>query len=408
MIKLLVDNAAVAEFLREMGLWGGLQIFKWPTFRSFAALILAFGIVVLAGPRVIRWLLVQKIGDATEFNHRDLNQLTRHKTNTPTMGGLLIAGAILFATLLLADLSRFYVQMGVLCIVLYAGLGGADDWLKLTSARRNPGSRDGLKSWEKFVFQVGWALVLGLFIHHHGQVAYQQAIAEGALSIDTPNMTHILNLPFQRTWMPAANLDQQTANPALVQLGPWLFGILTVLVIAGSSNATNLTDGMDGLLSGIMAVVGFAFLLLCLIAGTEEWSKYLLVPHVPLTDELAIIAGAIVGASLGFLWFNCHPAQVFMGDTGSLPLGATIGFIAVVIRQEILLLLIGGILVLEALSVILQVGFFKLTGGSRLFKCAPIHHHFHLSGWTEQQVVVRFWLITALLTAVALATIKMR
>ncbi len=393
-------------WLEGLGLWRFFQVFVYQTsFRAVAAIILAFAIVVLAGKPVIRWLVRQKIGDNPEFYNADLNRLTRQKAATPTMGGVLIAGAIFLATFLLADIGKFYVQMALLCVVLYAGLGMADDWLKLTSARRSPGSREGLKTWEKFVFQVGWALVLGFFIHYHGEHVYQRALEAGAAADDLPNMTHILNLPFQRTWLPGGEI---APNPNLIQLGPWAFGLLTVLVIAGMSNAANLTDGMDGLASGILSIVSFAFLILCLMAGIISWSKFLLVPHVPYSGELSIVAGAMVGACLGFLWYNCHPAQVFMGDTGSLPLGALIGYIAVVIRQEILLLLIGGVLIAEVLSVILQVGYFKATGGSRIFRCAPIHHHFHLGGWSEQQVVVRFWLVTALLAALALATIKLR
>lgn len=406
MLYLLLRN--LQTWLESIGLWKYLQVFvDQPTFRAVASTILAFAIVVLAGKRVIRWLLKQKIGDNPEFYHADLNQLMKQKSATPTMGGLLVVAAIALATILLADITEFYIQMALLCLILYAGLGAADDWLKLTSARRSPGQRDGLRAWEKFLFQVGWALVLGFFIHHHGDWGHQQTI-EQIGQLDAPNMAVVLNLPFQRTWMPGPDVVNRLPNPNLIELGPWAFGILTVLIISGFSNATNLTDGMDGLVSGIMGVVAFAFLILCLIAGVVTWAKYLLVPYVPSATELSIVAGAMVGACLGFLWFNCHPAQVFMGDTGSLPLGALIGYIAVVIRQEVLLILVGGVLVFETLSVMLQVGYFKASRGSRLFRCAPVHHHFHLSGWSEQQVVVRFWLVTALLAAVALATIKLR
>jgi len=197
----------------------------------------------------------------------------------------------------------------------------------------------------------------------------------------------------------------------------WAFVGIAVIVIAGSSNAVNITDGMDGLVSGIMSIVAFALVILCVIAGFRRelpglgevvLAQYLLVPYIPFSDELAIVAGAMVGACLAFLWFNCSPAQVFMGDSGSLPLGGLMGFIAVVIRQEFLLVIIAGVFVMEAMSVILQVGYFKITGGKRIFRCAPIHHHFHLQGWTEQQVVVRFWLLSALCAAIALATIKLR
>ncbi|MDH3583257.1 MAG: phospho-N-acetylmuramoyl-pentapeptide-transferase [Phycisphaerae bacterium] len=381
------------EALQEAGLWRFLQVFQWPEFRILCALILTFGLVVFFGRRTIRLLVRLKIGDHPEFHHADLNRMTRQKSATPTMGGVLIAVSILLATLLLADMTNFYIQMALICLVWLAVIGGVDDWLKLTSARRVPGSREGLYMWEKLVFQVAIALLLGFFVHHYGT------------NNPETRVFNVLNMLFQRTYDPHQdfNLSQD-----LIVLGPWAFGIMSVFVIAGSSNAVNLTDGMDGLASGIMGIISFSFIVLCLISGTGEWSTRMLVPYVPTSAELGVVAGAMTGACLGFLWFNCHPAQVFMGDTGSLPLGGLIGFIAVAIRQEMLLLIIGGVLVAEALSVILQVGYFKASGGSRLFRCAPIHHHFHLAGWTEQQVVVRFWLITALLTAFALATLKLR
>lgn len=401
MIYVIIQS--MKDWLQDNNLWWTVMVFDQTTFRAVAAVILSFLIVVLFGRRTIRALVRLKIGDNPEFDNVDLNRLTKDKAMTPTMGGILIAAAIFFTTVLLSDIREFYVQMALICLIMYAGLGAVDDYLKLTSQRRAPGPRHGLYTWEKLVFQVGWALVLGFFIHNHGLWSYQQAIEAAAAGQPTDhmhNMSHVLNLPFQATWEGASADD-------LITLGPWAFGILTVLVISGSSNAANLTDGMDGLLSGIMAIVGFAFLILALTAGIESWAGFLRVPLVPAAAELAIVAGAIVGGCLGFLWFNCHPAQVFMGDTGSLPLGALAGYIAVVIRQELLLVLIGGILVAEALSVILQVGYFKASHGSRLFRCAPIHHHFHLAGWTEQQVVVRFWLISALLAALALATLKL-
>ena len=377
------------EVLMQVGLYRFLRVFEWPSFRTLLELVFSFFFVVLLGRRTIRWLMKQKIGDSPEFYHKDLNTLTRQKSATPTMGGVLIAGAIFVATLLLADMSNFYVQMSLICLVWLAVLGAADDWLKLTSARRRPGSREGLHTWEKLIFQVAIALLLGLFIHYYGA---------------NNDQTRILTLPFMRT------IDPHTGRLAenIIRLTPWAFGIHTVLVITGSSNAVNLTDGMDGLASGIMSIVAAAFILLALITGLSRLSAFLLIPHIPGSAELAVVAGAMAGACLGFLWWNCHPAHVFMGDTGSLPLGGLIGFIAVVIRQEFLLLVVGGILVIEVLSVILQVGYFKASGGSRLFRVAPIHHHFHLGGWTEQQVVVRFWLITALLAAIGLATLKLR
>ncbi len=385
--NLLVDH--LRQWLEEMGLWKVLQVFQWPEFRTFCAILMTFCIVTLFGKPTIHWLMKQKIGDQPEFYNADLNRLTRQKTATPTMGGILISAAILVTTLLLADLSNFYIRMAIVCLIWLSALGAIDDWLKLTASRRRPGSREGLRSWEKMLFQVGIALLLGFFTHHHG--------------INNPE-THVLSLPFQRT------IDPRTRDLAegLIMLGPLAFGLLTVLVIVGSSNAVNLTDGMDGLASGIMGIASFTFIVLILLTGSPYWSRWMLIPHIPGSEEMAVVVGAMAGACLGFLWWNCHPAQVFMGDTGSLPLGGLLGYAAIVIRQELLLVMIGGVFVAEALSVILQVGFFKATKGQRLFKCAPIHHHFHLAGWTEQQVVVRFWLIGAMLAAMALATLKLR
>lgn len=387
----------LADFLFARG-YTPFRVLQYPEFRAALAIILGFAIVLLLGKRTIRYLVKLKIGDNPEFYHKDLNQIMKGKKNTPTMGGVLTSGAILVCTIVLADLSSFYIHMALICIVWLSVLGGFDDWLKLTSARRMPGSREGLYTWEKLVFQFGLAVLLGIFIHHYG--INNEPIRD---------MSHSLNLPGFRSWEWSSDLGQYVpAN--LIVLGTWYFVILSILVIAGSSNAVNLTDGMDGLVAGIMATVAFAFMLLAILGGSGEGdiARRLLIPHIPMSDELAVVAGAMAGACLGFLWFNCHPAQMFMGDTGSLPLGGLIGYIAVVLRQEFLLLVIGGVFVTEAMSVILQVGYFRLTGGKRMFRCAPIHHHFHLAGWTEQQVVVRFWLITAVLAAVALATIKLR
>ncbi len=402
MIYLLYES--LREFIHGSGWLGGLGVLRWVEFRAVMAIIVSFAIVVGFGKRTIRWLLKQKIGDNPEFYHTDLNQLMKQKANTPTMGGLLICASIFVTTILVADLSSFYVAMAMVCLLWLLAMGVADDWLKLTSARRKPGSREGLYTGEKLLLQIGLAIVLGLFIHYHG-------MTKQTLDVDsTLPMSAALNLPFLKTWVYQAGGYVPAEN--LIVLPRWVFVMLAILVIVGASNAVNLTDGMDGLASGTMAIVAFAFVVLAVIAGyshqTFVLAEYLLVPYIPQSDELAIVAGAMVGACLGFLWFNCAPAQVFMGDSGSLPLGGLIGYIAIVIRQEFLLLVIGGIFVIEALSVILQVGYFKMTGGKRVFRCAPIHHHFHLGGWTEQQVVVRFWIITAMLAALALATIKLR
>jgi phospho-N-acetylmuramoyl-pentapeptide-transferase len=403
MLYLIIDQ--LRDYLAAHPLLGALGVFRWVEFRAVLAIAVSFTLVVGFGNRTIGWLVRQKIGDTGNFDHDRLQVLLQEKTNTPTMGGILIAGSILVTTLLLANLGRFYVSMALICLIALTAIGIADDWLKLTTARRKPGARQGLYTWEKLVLQLGLAVVLALFIHHHG-MNKQHFLDENVAQI-----SHSFTVPFFKTWTLTDGVWEPTP---LIVLGTWAFVLLATGFIAGTSNAVNLTDGMDGLAAGMMAIVAFAFLVLAFIAGYQNpetdfvLAKYLLVPYIPFSDELAVVAGAMVGACLGFLWFNCYPAKVFMGDTGSLPLGGLIAYIAVVIRQELLLLIIGGVFFFEMLSVVMQVGYFKATGGRRIFRCAPVHHHFHLGGWTEQQVVVRFWIITALLSAIALATIKIR
>lgn len=363
-------------------------LFAGVVFRAAAAIMCSFLVVLLSGNQVIRWLLRQKVGDRPEFYNATLNELTKHKGNTPTMGGVLIIGAILFTTLLLANVrENFYVDMALFCMVYLGGLGAVDDWLKLTAARRTPGSREGLYAWEKLVFQVGLGVLLAVFIYRHPEMP------GAGVEMSAQQHAHQLNWPFLPNW---------------IVLPAWLFALLTVIVITGSSNAVNLTDGMDGLAAGCMVIVSFAFMALAYVTGDYRRALDLHLNFVKDTGELAIVCGAMTGACLGFLWYNCNPAQVFMGDTGSLALGGVIGYVAIVIRQEPMLLLVGGIFVVEAMSVIMQVGYFRMTGGKRIFLCSPIHHHFHLKGWSEQQVVVRFWLISALCAAFGLAMVKLR
>ena len=380
MIYLLVDH--FLKWLEAHGL-GFLRVFTFPSFQVVAAILTSFLICVVVGPRLIEWLRRQKIGDRPEFDQADLNKMMEGKKGTPTMGGVLIISAITIATLLLANLQNFYVQMALVCLVWLGAVGATDDWLKLTAARRS-GSRQGLTSLEKLLFQIGLGVILAYFTFHYG--------------INTP-ATHTLFLPFLKG--------------ISVKLGLGTFILMATLVMTGSSNAVNLTDGLDGLASGCMAICSFTFCVLSLIIGTLGWSSALLLPYIPAADQMAVIAGAMMGACLGFLWFNCNPARVFMGDTGSLAMGGLIGYIAIVIRQELVLFLVGGIFVIEALSVILQVSYFKYTRkrfgeGRRIFLMSPLHHHFQRKGWTETQVVVRFWLIGAMLAAMALATVKLR
>jgi len=362
-----------------------------PLFRATIAALLCLFLSLAFLPTVIRRLIKWKLGDRPEFDHATLNEMTRDKNNVPTMGGIMILGCIAFAVILLSDLTNFYVRMGLVCLVWLGSLGAIDDWLKLTSKRRST-SRDGLKMMEKLLFQIGLGVVLGYFIFRYGRNNF--AVLSPAIDGEAVEAYKILSVPFYK--------------PGL-QLGAAAFMILTVLVMTGTSNAVNLTDGMDGLASGCVAMCSLVFVILTYIVGTEDLAAKLLLPHIPKSAELVVLCGAILGSSLGFLWYNCHPARVFMGDTGSLPLGGLIGYVAVVTRQELMLVLAGGVFVVEAVSVLLQIGVFKWTGGKRrLFRCAPLHHHFHLGGWSEPQTVVRFWLVAAMSAGLALATIKLR
>lgn len=384
--------ALLRDWLTDVGLYRWLMVFDQVQFRAFGAALVAFAIVVGFGRPVIRWLTAKKIGDAGLTDARALERTAASKKNVPTMGGLLIAAGIGVSTLLLADLTNRYVQMGVIALVWMAGLGAADDWLKLTSASRPAGGRQGLRAWEKLVFQLGLGFLLGWFAFNHGDGA------GGA------NLAHALNIPFQKTY-DATGLGP---NDALWYLPRFAYVLVMTLMIAGMSNAVNITDGMDGLASGITAAVGIGLMLLCLIAGWETAARYLLVPYVAESDELAVMAGALAGACLGFLWWNCAPATVFMGDTGSLCLGGLVGYIAVVIRQELLALVMCGVFLIEIGSVVIQVAYFKATKGKRVFRCAPYHWHLHMGGLSEQKIVARLWIVSVVLVALALTTIKVR
>jgi phospho-N-acetylmuramoyl-pentapeptide-transferase len=358
-------------------------------FRSVLAVLTSLAIALLIGPRIIRWLMRKKIGDRPEFYHAALNELTKEKANTPTMGGLIILFSAILTTLLWARLNNPFVQKAIFVLLWFGALGGIDDWLKLTAASRQRG-RDGLFAWEKLLFQIAGAVLIATFLFFDF----------GAMAKDGNTDGKSLWLPFYKVGLP---------------LGTWAFIFIAIFYISATSNAVNLADGMDGLAAGCVAMVSLVLVILCYVASEMmsrtapiTWSSYLLLPHIPQAGELSIFYSSILGAVLGFLWFNCYPAQTFMGDVGSLPLGAAMGYGALVTRNEILLLIIGGVFVIELMSVVLQVGYFKYTGGKRLFRCAPLHHHFHLAGWSEPQVVVRFWLLAAAFAALALATIKLR
>jgi len=377
------------HFFREL-FEGRHYAYENTLFRGACAALFCFLLMLLCTPRAIRELIRRKVGDRPEFDHASLNELTKNKADVPTMGGVMILASVAIGVLLFCDPGNFYVHMALVCLFWLTALGAVDDWLKLTAKRRNA-SRDGLKMYQKLLFQVGLGVVLGFYIYARGQhnSASLSPLMEGG---EIPAYS-ILNVPFYK---------------AGLSLGPFLFMLVTVLVMTGSSNAVNLTDGMDGLAAGCVALCSLVFMVLTYVGGTQELAAKLLFPYIPESGELVILSGAMVGSCLGFLWYNCHPAKVFMGDTGSLPLGGLIGYMAIVTRQELMLLIVGGVFVMEAVSVILQVGCFKWTGGKRLFRCAPIHHHFHLGGWSESQTVVRFWLLAALCAGAALTTIKLR
>lgn len=390
MLYLLYEH--LRNWIYQHSLDGPLGVLDQIEFRALAAAGLAFAIVILFGKKVVALLVRLKIGDAGLSDAESLRRIAASKSNTPTMGGLLIAAAIFIATFLLADLSERWVQLGLVVLLWMACVGAADDWLKMTAARRGS-SRQGLHAWEKLVFQIGIGAIVGFF-------AYRAGIS------DAPNdVAHVLNIPLQKTYESAVT-DKLGPGVIVLPLGAYL--ILSILMVAGMSNAVNITDGMDGLASGISAIVAIGLVVLALIAGNQSWAQTLLVPAVEGSAELAVLAGATAGACLGFLWFNCSPAQVFMGDTGSLCLGGIIGYVAIVARQEAVVLIMAGVFLFEIASVVIQVAYFKATRGKRVFRCAPFHHHLHLGGWTEQQVVARLWIVTVLLLVAALASIKLR
>ena len=346
------------------------NVFGYITLRTVLAAMTALMISFVAGPRVIRWLAEKKIGQAVRT---DGPQTHLAKSGTPTMGGVLILIAITITTLLWADLSNRYVWVVLIVTIGFGAIGWVDDWKKVVY--RDP---KGLASrWKYF-----WQSVIGVIV----------AVYLGMSATQPAQL--VLIVPFFKT----------VAYP----LGIVGFMILTYFVIVGTSNAVNLTDGLDGLAIMPAVMVAAALAIFAYVAGNAVYAKYLFVPYVPGAGELCIFLGAMAGAGLGFLWFNAYPAEVFMGDVGALALGGALGTVAVIVRQEIVLAIMGGVFVAETLSVAAQVLYFKFTGGKRIFRMAPLHHHYELSGWKETQVVVRFWIITIMLVLFGLSTLKLR
>ena len=368
------------------------NIFNYLTLRAVLAAGTALLIGLFAGPRVIRKLTELKIGQAVRS---DGPQSHLSKSGTPTMGGALILISIGVTTLLWADLTNRFVWVVLIVTVGFGWVGWVDDYRKVV--HRNP---KGMSAKEKYF----WQSLIGL------SAAFYLAFAIAAPSTDRiwALMWLWLSEGFTIDLPPRSDLIVPFFKNIAYPMGVFGFVILSYLVIVGTSNAVNLTDGLDGLAIMPAALVGAALGVFAYVVGRADFSKYLLFPYIPGAGELTIICAAIAGAGLAFLWFNAYPAQVFMGDVGALALGGALGTIAVITRQEVVLFIMGGVFVVETISVMLQVSYYRFSGGKRIFRMAPIHHHFELSGWKENQVVVRFWIITIMLVLVGLATLKIR
>ncbi len=389
---------SLAQWLQSVSPeFGSFRVFQYLTFRAVMAALTALLIGLVAGPFVIRRLVSLKIGQPI----REYAMQTHlSKSGTPTMGGVLILLCIGISTLLWADLSNRFVWIVMVVTLGFGAIGWVDDWRKVVL--KDP---EGMRSREKYFWQSVVGLVAALYLVF--SISESSNLRVLQLFLSWVQSGFDVNLP------PKAGLLVPFVKEISYPLGVFGFVILTYLVIVGSSNAVNLTDGLDGLAIMPVIMVGSALGVFAYVTGSSVYSKYLFFPHIPGAGELLIFCSAMAGAGLAFLWFNTHPAQVFMGDVGALALGASLGTIAVIVRQEIVLAIMGGIFVVEALSVMAQVLYFKFTRmrfgeGRRLLKMAPLHHHFEKSGWKETQVVVRFWIITMLLCLVGLSTLKLR
>ncbi|KAF0143844.1 MAG: phospho-N-acetylmuramoyl-pentapeptide-transferase [Nitrospirae bacterium] len=345
-----------------------LNVFRYITFRTALAVITAMLITFILGPSVIKRL---RRFSVTQHIRDDGPQTHLGKTGTPTMGGVLIIISILSTILLWGDLTNAYIWVMSFSIVGFGAIGFIDDYLKIIKK-----DSKGLRACYKFGAQILLALMIGMFLYMNPKDPFSA----------------VLSVPFFKKW--------------LFDLG-WFYIPFSVVVIVGSSNAVNLTDGIDGLAIGLVGIAVLATGILVYISGNFKFSQYLQVLYLPGTGELTVLCGAMLGASLGFLWYNSYPADVFMGDVGSLSLGGSLGTLAVITKHEIVLAVVGGIFVIETLSVVLQVSSFKLTG-KRIFRMAPIHHHFELKGWPEPKVIVRFWIVGIMLALLSLATLKLR
>jgi phospho-N-acetylmuramoyl-pentapeptide-transferase len=358
----------VYEFLYPLHtMFSSFNVFRYITFRTIFASITALLICLLMGRWLIRKLQNLQIDQQIREDGPRTHQV---KKGTPTMGGILIIFAVVVATLLWSNLSVYYVWLALLVTVGYGLIGFMDDYSKLAGK-----SSRGLSGKKRLTAEIVIALFVGLILYFK------------------PGFNAQITVPFFKTVLP--------------NIG-WGYVVLTVFVIVGAANAVNLTDGLDGLATGPAAICFATYVFFAYFAGNIKVAQYLQIPYVPGVGELSVFCGALLGAAIGFLWFNAYPAEIFMGDVGSLSMGGALGAVAIMTKQEILLAIVGGVFVMETFSVIFQVGYFKLTGGKRIFRMAPIHHHFELKGWAEPKVIVRFWIISILLALMAIITLKLR
>jgi len=361
-----------------------LNVFRYITVRTVYASLTAMFLALTFGPSLIRRLRELQIG---QFIREEGPQEHKKKAGTPTMGGVLIVLSTAVPTLLWADLTNPFILLSLFALVGFAGIGFIDDYAKVSQQRNL-----GLTAKKKIYFQVFVSLVVGVSLL--------------VLTTHSAYSTQLM-IPFLKRFRPDLVIHSFVNSPHFWPVAFVPFLVFVGVVIVGSSNAVNLTDGLDGLAIGCTVIAAGALTVLTYVSSNYRWATYLDIQYIPKVGELTVFCGALVGASLGFLWYNAHPAEIFMGDVGSLSLGGTLGVIAVIIKQEILLFFVGGVFVLEAVSVILQVGSFKLRG-KRIFRMAPIHHHFELLGWSESKVIVRFWIAALVFALFALTTLKLR
>jgi phospho-N-acetylmuramoyl-pentapeptide-transferase len=361
-----------------------LNVFHYITVRTVYASLTAMFLAFVFGPWLIRRLRELQIG---QFIREEGPEAHQKKAGTPTMGGVLIVLSTAVPTLLWADLTNPFILLSLFALLAFAAIGFIDDYAKVSKQRNL-----GLTAKKKIYFQVFVSLIVGISLLILGtRYAYSTQLV----------------IPFLKRLHPDLVIHSLMTSRHLWPLAFFPFLFFVCLVIVGSSNAVNLTDGLDGLAIGCTVIAAGALTVLTYVSSNARWATYLEIQYIPRVGELTVFCGALVGAALGFLWYNAHPAEIFMGDVGSLSLGGTLGTIAVIIKQEILLFFVGGIFVIEALSVILQVGSFKLRG-KRIFRMAPIHHHFELLGWSESKVIVRFWIVALVFALFALTTLKLR